>query len=251
MKHLISFLQTTQYGNRILYRRLLHHNRLEPSFQRRVLLDILSVFIQGGGTDTVQFSSGEHRLEHVARVQCSVRLPCPYDGMQLIDEQYDLAVAVLHILKDCLQPLFEFPSVFRSRDEGSHVQGKNFLILQPLGHVTLYYTLCKTLYHRSLSHAGLADEHRIILRLSGKYPYDVAYLVVSSYYGIELLIPRLFHQILTIFLQSIVSSFGIIGGNSLIAPYGRKHLQKTLSRNSVFPEKLFDLLIRILNHGKK
>ena len=58
MEHLIALLKPPQYGDGILHRGFIHHHRLEPSLQRRVLLYILAVLIKGGGADTVEFSPG-------------------------------------------------------------------------------------------------------------------------------------------------------------------------------------------------
>ena len=62
MEYLITFLQTTENGNGILYRRLFHHNRLETTLQSRILLNVLAVLIQSSGTDTMQLTSCQHRL---------------------------------------------------------------------------------------------------------------------------------------------------------------------------------------------
>ena len=62
MEHLIALLKPPQYGYGILHRGFIHHHRLESSLQRRVLLYILAVLIEGGGADTVEFSPGQHGL---------------------------------------------------------------------------------------------------------------------------------------------------------------------------------------------
>ena len=62
MINLITVLQSTKDRNRILDRRLINHNRLETTFQSRVLLNIFPVLIQSCRTDTVQLTTGKHRL---------------------------------------------------------------------------------------------------------------------------------------------------------------------------------------------
>ena len=42
---LIPLLEPPQDGDGILYRRLVYHHRLEPPFQRRILFDVLAVFV--------------------------------------------------------------------------------------------------------------------------------------------------------------------------------------------------------------
>ena len=60
--YLITILQTTKNGNRILYGRFFYHNRLETTFQSRILFNILTVFIQCGRADTMKLTTGQHRL---------------------------------------------------------------------------------------------------------------------------------------------------------------------------------------------
>ena len=62
MEDLIAGFQTTQDGDGILHRRLLHQNGLEPALKRGVLFDILAIFVQRGCADAVQFTAREHRL---------------------------------------------------------------------------------------------------------------------------------------------------------------------------------------------
>ena len=53
MINLITVLQSTKDRDRILDRRLIDHNRLETTFQSRILLNIFPVLIQSRRTDTV------------------------------------------------------------------------------------------------------------------------------------------------------------------------------------------------------
>ena len=62
MINLITVLQSTKDRNRILDCRLIDHNRLETTFQSRILLNIFPVLIQRRRTDTVQLTTGKHRL---------------------------------------------------------------------------------------------------------------------------------------------------------------------------------------------
>ena len=52
---------------------LVDHDRLEPPLERRVLLDVLPIFVESGCTDCVELAPREHRLEHVRRVHRSFR----------------------------------------------------------------------------------------------------------------------------------------------------------------------------------
>ena len=92
MEHLEALAQAAQDRDRVLHGRLVHHDRLEPPLQGRVLLDVLAVLVQGGGADHVQLAAGQHRLEHVARVHRALGRARAHHGVQLVDEQQDAAL---------------------------------------------------------------------------------------------------------------------------------------------------------------
>ena len=127
--YLITILQTTKNGNRILYGRFFYHNRLETTFQSRILFNILTVFIQCGRADTMKLTTGQHRLEHITGIKGSVCLACTDNRMQLINKQDDLTITVLHILKHSFQTLFKFTTILRTCNQCTHIQRKNLLIL--------------------------------------------------------------------------------------------------------------------------
>ena len=72
--------------------RLVDQHRLEAPLQGGVLLDVLAVLVQRGGADAVQLAAGQHRLEQVAGVHGALGLAGADDGVQLVDEQDDLAL---------------------------------------------------------------------------------------------------------------------------------------------------------------
>ena len=86
--------------------------------------------------------------------------------MQLIDEQNNLPVALFHFFQHSLQTFLKFTSVLGSCHQGSHIQGKELLILQSVRNIPPHDSLGQTFHHGCLAHAGLTDEHRVILRLT-------------------------------------------------------------------------------------
>ena len=66
-----------------------------------------------------------------------------------------------------------------------------------------------------LSHAGLSDEHGIVLGLARQNPDDIPYLVVTPDDGIELLLPRALHQVRAVFAESVVHILGLVAGHSV------------------------------------
>ena len=89
---LVRLLQAAQDRDRVLDGRLADENRLEAPLQRRILLDVLAVFVERGRADAVQLAARQRRLEQVARVHRAFGLAGADEGVQLVDEQDDLAL---------------------------------------------------------------------------------------------------------------------------------------------------------------
>ena len=171
--------------------------------------------------------------------------------MQLVDEEDNLAVAVLHVLQHCLQPLLEFAPVFRARHQRSHIQGKDLLVLQPLGHVAPHDSLGQPLHHGGLAHAGFPDEHGVVLGLPGQDADHVPDLRIPADDGIQLLIPGLLHQLLAVLFQGVIGGLRIVAGDPLVPPDGGQGLEEALPGDAVLLPDLRDLPVGVLYHGKE
>ena len=122
MEHLIPVFQSPEDGNGILHCGLIHQHRLETPLQSGILLNILAVLIQRGGSDTVQLAPGQHGLQHIARVHGAIGLSRAHNQMQLIDEQNNLSFAFAYFLQHCFQTFLKLSPVFGTRHQGSHIQ---------------------------------------------------------------------------------------------------------------------------------
>ena len=90
---LVFLLQPAQDRDGVLDRRLGDEDRLEAPGERRVLLDVLAIFVERGGADAMELAAGERRLQQVRGVHGAVGLAGADQGVHLVDEQDDLAVA--------------------------------------------------------------------------------------------------------------------------------------------------------------
>lgn len=65
-----------------------------------VLLNVLPILIQSGGTDTLQVAASQGRLENVSCVDCSFCCAGPDEGVHLINHLYEAkpsgAIEFLH-----------------------------------------------------------------------------------------------------------------------------------------------------------
>src|SRR5262245_4470692 len=166
VEHLEPFAQAAKDRYRVLDRRLVHDDRLEPPFQRGVLLDVRAVFVERGRADHVQFAAREHRLEHVRRVDRSFRGTRAGDGVQFVNEQNDATVGRAYLVQDSLEPLLELAAVFRTGDERTDVEGEDCLVAQPFGYVAGRDPLRQPFDDSGLADARVADQHRVVLRLT-------------------------------------------------------------------------------------
>ena len=112
--------------------------------------------------------------------------PAPDDGVQLVHEQDDLAVGLGDLLEHRLEPVLELAAVLRAGDERADVQRHHAAVAQRLGHVAGDDALGQALDDGRLAHAGLADQHRVVLGAPGEDLDHAADLVVAADHRVEL-----------------------------------------------------------------
>ena len=61
-------------------------------------------------------------LEEVACVHGALGLTSPHDGVELVDEEDDVAIRFGYFVDDRLQSFFEFAFVFSAGYKGTHVE---------------------------------------------------------------------------------------------------------------------------------
>jgi hypothetical protein len=132
---LVLLLQPAQDRDRVRDGRLADEDGLEAALERGVLLDVLAVLVERGRADGAQLAAGEHRLQHLGRVDGALRRAGADDRVQLVDEEDDLALGVLDLGEDGLQPLLELAAVLRAREQRADVERPDALALQPFGDV--------------------------------------------------------------------------------------------------------------------
>ena len=182
---LVTLTQALQNLNGLGDGRLVHLDRLETTFQRGILLDVLAVLVGGGRADGLQFATGQHRLQHIGSAQGAIRGACAHDGVNLIDEQHDVA-AGLDLLQNLLQAFLEIATVAGTSNHGTEVQGVDLLAFQRFRHITGVDLLRESFDHRGLAYARLADQHRVVLGAATQHHHHTLDLVGSSDHRIEL-----------------------------------------------------------------
>ena len=183
---LVALLEAAQDRDGVLDRGLVHQDLLEAPLERRVLLDVAPVLVEGGRADAVQLAPRERGLEHVPGVHRAFRLSGSDQGVNFVDEQDDPALLLREVVEHGLHPFLELAAVLRSRDQRAHVQRQETLVLEALGDFGIDDSLRQSLDDRRLPHAGLADQHRVVLGTPLQHLDGAANLVVASDHRVEL-----------------------------------------------------------------
>ena len=195
------------------------HHRLEAALERGVLLDVLAVLVERGGADAVELAAREHRLEQVAGVGRAFGLAGADDVVDLVDEQDDAALALLDLVEHRLQALLELAAVLGAGEQRAHVEREDAALLEPLGDVAAHDALGQALDDRGLADARLADQHRVVLGLARQDAHHAADLGVAADHRIELVGPRLRHQVDAVLLERLVGDLGVGAGHALAAAH--------------------------------
>src|SRR5207237_8147189 len=160
-------------------------HRLEATLERRVLLDVLAVLVKGGRADRVQLATREHGLQHVRRVDRAFGRAGSDDGVELVDEENDLALALRDLLQHRLEPLLELAAILRASEERADVEREHALLLQTLGNVAAHDALSQPLDDRGLADARLADKDGIVLGAPREHLDHAGDLLVAANARIE------------------------------------------------------------------
>ena len=216
---------------------LVHQHRLEAALQGGVLLDVLAVLVERGGADAVQLAARQHGLEQVAGVHGAFGLARAHHGVQLVDEQDDLARRFLHLLQHRLEALLEFAAVLGAGDQRAHVERHDALVLEPLRHVAAHDALRQPFDDGRLADARLADQHRVVLGAPREHLDDAADLFVAADHRVELALRGQLGQVAAVALQRFVGGLGILRGDALAAAHLAQRLHQPLAREAEFLEQ--------------
>ncbi len=86
MMVLVFFLDIMEYGQSLLWGCRLDHYFLESAFERSVLFDTGAVFVECGGTDALNLTARQRRLEHIGGIHGSGGIAGAHYCVDLVDE---------------------------------------------------------------------------------------------------------------------------------------------------------------------
>ena len=107
MMHFIFLLQSTQNRHRVIKIWLADVHRLKSSLERSVFFDVLAIFCQCSRADHVQFSARQRWFQDIACVHAAFAAACANHGVDLVDEQDDLARGLVNLFEYGFEALFK------------------------------------------------------------------------------------------------------------------------------------------------
>ena len=201
----------------------------------------------------MQFAASQHGFEQVARVHGAFGLARAHDGVQLIDEEDNLAFALFHFIEDGLQTLFKLAAILGTGNQRAHVQREQLVAAQAFRHVALDDTEGQTFHNGRLAHAGFADEHGVVLRAPRKNTHHAPDFRITADNRVHLALTRRFHQVAGILAQGLERIFRRGARHTRAAAHAFHGLGKGSARDLVFLEDLAQRRgrRRIAQRGKK
>lgn len=170
---------------RLLGRRGLDDDLLEPALERRVTFDVLAVFVERRGADGLQFAPCECRFEDVGRVEAALCRTGTHDGVYLVDE-YDRVLGFAQFVEQLLHALLEFAAELRARHERRYVEREERLVGDGVGHLAACDAQCQPFDDGALAHARLADQDRVVLLAAREYLDYALDLLLAPHDGVDL-----------------------------------------------------------------
>jgi hypothetical protein len=234
---LVALAKSAQDADRVLDCRFAHHDRLESTLERRVLLDVLAVLVERRRANRVELAAREHRLQHVRRVDR------PFGGagtdhrMKFVDEEDDLALGIGDLLQHRLEALLELTAIFRARDQRAHVEPDDRLVLEPLGHVAAHDALRQALHDGGFTDPRLTNQDGVVLRATRQHLDHPTNLFVAADDRIELALLGQSRQIPAITLERLVLALRILVGHALAATNRRQRFEDAIPRQSELLEQ--------------
>ena len=163
----VILLDAHQHCNRIINGRHVHCHRLEPALQGAVLFNILPVFAEGGGTDDLDFSPGQGRLENIRRIHRAFGITRANQVVYLIDKQDDIPL-FLNLADEALHPAFKLTPELGASHQGGQIHQIDPLATQIEGHLSGSNLLGDALRNGGLAHTRLTDQAGIVFLSPGQ-----------------------------------------------------------------------------------
>ena len=145
--------------------------------------------------------------------------------MQLVNEENDGARALFNFFEHGFEAVFKLATILSPRNHRAEIERDYALVLKLLGYVAENDALREAFDNGRFAHAGLADEHRVVLGTSREHLYGAADFFIAANHRVEFATPRQLGQVASITLQRLVLGFWILVGHSLVSSHSGQRLE--------------------------
>ena len=215
MVNFVAFSQPSKNGHGIFHSWLADFHRLKTSLQGRVFLDVFAILIQRRRSDRAEFSASQLRLKKVRGIHRSFTRPGTHNGVKLVDEENDLTIQISHLFKKSFETILKLSPILGARDHPAQVERDKAFIFHRIGNIPADDASGQALNNSSLAYSGFPNENWIVLGPTRKHLEDTANFLVPANHRINLSFPSAGREVLSVFFQSLVFSFGILVGDLL------------------------------------
>ena len=248
---LVALAYAAQDLDGLLDARLVDVDGLEAPGERLVLLDVLPVLVQRRCTHAAELAAGELGLEHVGRVHRALACTRAHEGVQLVDEQDDLALGGLDLVEDRLQALLELAAELGAGDQRAQVQPEQAALLERLGRVPGGHALRQPLHDGRLARAGRADQDGVVLGAPREHLHEAPDLLVPPDDGVELAAPRQLREVARVAFERLVLALGVRVGDALVAAHLLQRLEDHIVRCAEAGERLGQSVALLRRHRQQ
>ena len=180
--------------DRLVDGRLVDHDRLEPALQRRVLLDVLAVLVQGGGADALHLAAGQAGLRMLEASTAPSAAPAPTSvcssSMNRIASLLARSSSMIFLSRSSNSPRYLVPA---TSEPMSRVSTR--LSISVSGTSPRDDALGQALDDGRLADARLADQHRVVLGVAAEDLDDPLDLLLAADDRVELAGPGQLGQV--------------------------------------------------------
>src|SRR5579872_5828423 len=191
MMALVTVFDPGEHLERLLRGRLFDDDRREAALQRGVAFDMAAVLFERGCADAADLAARKLRLQHVGGIHGrALSAARTDDGVQLVDEDDDVARGTAEFVEHAAQARFEFAAVLRPRYDIREGQRDHALAEQRSRCIALRDAHGQAFHDGGLADARLTDQDRIVLRAPREDADDAFDLRLPADDRIELALAR-------------------------------------------------------------
>ena len=222
---LIILNDSSQNLNRLSNRRLIHADRLETTFKRGILFDILAVFGKGGCTDYLNFTTGKRRFENIRSAHRAFRVTSTDEGMYLIDKQDNITLCT-DFVNQSFNAALKLSSELGTRNQCGHIQQIDFLIQQTERYISRNNLLSNSFRNCRFTDTGFTNQTGIILLTAGQNLFHPVNFLITTDNPVHLATFCLFIQIDAEIIKIFSLLFIAVFGSG--APFSRQAIRSRL-----------------------